>query len=129
MNSQAIRKKSVVPRQDRSRRTREAIVASAREVVIEKGRDRATTTEVAMRAEVGIGTLYRYFVDFADLMEVILAETPVYANHQAVLSAARAIASSEDSEDAEEIAVQSLRNLIASLRAYPHDEDALRLYS
>jgi AcrR family transcriptional regulator len=129
VSSRTIRRKSVEPRQDRARRTREAIVESAREVVIEKGRDRATTTEVAMRAGVGIGTLYRYFVDFADLMEVVLAGTPIYANHQAVLRAAWAAASSEDSEHAEEIALESVRILTASLRSEPHDEDALRLYA
>ncbi|WP_181110635.1 helix-turn-helix domain-containing protein [Rathayibacter sp. AY1B8] len=55
----------VKPLQDRAHRTRAAIVAAAREVVIEVGRDRATTAKVAARASVGIGTLYRYFVDFA----------------------------------------------------------------
>lgn len=63
MTSSNYRRRPAEPLQDRARRSRVAIVAAARDVVIDAGRDRATTAEVAARAGVGIGTLYRYFLD------------------------------------------------------------------
>ncbi|PPG85702.1 hypothetical protein C5C29_05320 [Rathayibacter sp. AY1H2] len=116
----------VKPLQDRAHRTRAAIVAAAREVVIEVGRDRATTAKVAARASVGIGTLYRYFVDFADVLEAVYAEHPIYDRHQAVLRAAH---KATDSESAETVAVEALQELIKELRAESLLEAELRLYT
>ncbi len=51
------------PIQERSRRKFEALLASAREVLIEDGIDSFTCEEVASRAGVPIGTLYQFFAN------------------------------------------------------------------
>lgn len=65
------------PRQARSRMTVEDIMEAAAQLLVEKGRDALTTTRVAERAGVSVGTLYQYFSDLdellAKLVEVHLA--------------------------------------------------------
>lgn len=51
------------PIQERSRRKFEALLTSAREVLIEDGIDSFTCEEVASRAGVPIGTLYQFFAN------------------------------------------------------------------
>jgi AcrR family transcriptional regulator len=58
------------PRAD-AKRNEEALVAAARELFTEKGID-ASLEEVAKRAGVGIGTLYRHFPTRQHLVEAIL---------------------------------------------------------
>ncbi|QHC75148.1 TetR/AcrR family transcriptional regulator [Rathayibacter sp. VKM Ac-2805] len=123
------RSTSVEPQQDRARRTRAIILASARQIVVEVGRERATTALVAARAGVGIGTVYRYYSDFADLLEVVLGENDIHARHNAVLWAAHKAASSGDFDDAETIALNALRALIDALKKEPLPESDLRLYA
>lgn len=50
-----------IPRQERSRATVEAIIEAAAQVLAEARYDGATTTVVAERAGVSVGTLYQYF--------------------------------------------------------------------
>ena len=50
-----------IPRQERSRATVEAIIEAAAEVLAEARYEGATTTLVADRAGVSVGTLYQYF--------------------------------------------------------------------
>ncbi|PPH55758.1 hypothetical protein C5C67_02560 [Rathayibacter sp. AY1E1] len=126
MTSSNYRRRPAEPLQDRARRSRAAIVAAARDVVIDAGRDRATTAEVAARAGVGIGTLYRYFLDLGDVLEAVYAQDAIYARYQAVLRAAHAAANSEDSET---LAVEALQKLIEELRAESLLESDLRLYA
>ncbi|WP_291082139.1 helix-turn-helix domain-containing protein, partial [Dietzia sp. UBA5065] len=49
------------PIQERSRRKFQALLSSAREVLVEVGFDSFTCEEVASRAGVPIGTLYQFF--------------------------------------------------------------------
>lgn len=51
------------PIQERSRRKFQALLASAREVLVEVGFDSFTCEEVASRAGVPIGTLYQFFAN------------------------------------------------------------------
>ena len=53
-----------------AQRNREKLVAAGREVFVEQGAD-ASLEEIARRAEVGIGTLYRHFPSREALVEVI----------------------------------------------------------
>ena len=56
-----------------SRRNRLRLVAAARDLVAEKGMD-VTAAEIAARAEVGVGTLYRRFGSKDSLIRDILAD-------------------------------------------------------
>ncbi|PPG06308.1 MULTISPECIES: TetR/AcrR family transcriptional regulator [unclassified Rathayibacter] len=129
MTSSFNRSTPVEPLQDRARRTRATIVASARQIVIEVGRERATTAQVAARAGVGIGTLYRYFADFADLLEAVLGENEIYERHQAVLRAAYRTAMSHDLDGAEVVAMKALQALVDALKEGQLLEHDLRLYA
>ncbi|KAA0917112.1 TetR/AcrR family transcriptional regulator [Dietzia sp. ANT_WB102] len=51
------------PIQERSRRKFQALLSSAREVLVEEGFDSFTCEEVASRAGVPIGTLYQFFAN------------------------------------------------------------------
>jgi len=55
-----------------ARRNREAIVCAARELFAEKGMD-AQMDEIARRATVGVGTLYRHFPAKEDLLDGLIA--------------------------------------------------------
>jgi AcrR family transcriptional regulator len=57
------------PKIERSRERLDRIETAAREVIAEKGRDRFTTQDVADRAGVTIGALYRYFGDRVDILD------------------------------------------------------------
>lgn len=57
--------------QARSRATVERILASAAQLVAERGPDAVTMTEIAHRAEVVIGALYQYFPDKAGVMAAL----------------------------------------------------------
>ena len=64
--------------QARARATYEALLAAAREVFAERGYDAAQTPEIAARASVAVGTLYRYFRDkrqvFIEMIQHHLAQ-------------------------------------------------------
>jgi len=51
------------PTQERSRRTFESILNSAREVLIDVGFESLTCEQIATRAELPIGTIYQYFAN------------------------------------------------------------------
>jgi AcrR family transcriptional regulator len=71
-----------------AQRNREAVLTAAQEVFAELGLD-APLEEIARRAGVGIGTLYRRFPTRLDLVDAILAST--VEAHVAVAEAALAI--------------------------------------
>jgi AcrR family transcriptional regulator len=56
-----------------ARRNRELLLGAARTVIAERGAD-APLEEIARRAGVGIGTLYRHFPDRADLIDALVAD-------------------------------------------------------
>lgn len=60
------------PRRD-ARRNRERLVSAARELVAVEGAD-VSVREVAGRAGVGMGTLYRHFPAKEDLLDAVLAD-------------------------------------------------------
>nr|WP_040519002.1 TetR family transcriptional regulator [Gordonia neofelifaecis] len=51
------------PTQERSRRTFESILTSAREVLIDVGFESLTCEQIAARADLPIGTIYQYFAN------------------------------------------------------------------
>ncbi len=59
-----------LPKQSRSVETRNSIIAAAGEVFAEQGYESTTTHQIASRAQVSVGALYRYFAD----KEAILKE-------------------------------------------------------
>ena len=63
------------PQQDRSRITVEAIVEAAAQVLEADGYDALTTTRVAERAGVSVGTLYQYFPDKAAVVAGLVEAT------------------------------------------------------
>jgi AcrR family transcriptional regulator len=60
--------------QARSRATVEKILASAAQLISERGADTVTMTEIAQGAGVVIGTLYQYFSDKSEIMRALLAQ-------------------------------------------------------
>lgn len=51
------------PTQERSKRKFQAMLAAARDLLVERGFESLTCEEVAIRAQVPIGTLYQYFAN------------------------------------------------------------------
>jgi AcrR family transcriptional regulator len=62
------------PQRRDAQRNRDAIVAAAREVYCDHGLE-APLEEIARRAGVGIGTLYRHFPSRVELLDAVLADT------------------------------------------------------
>lgn len=56
------------PQQDRSRQSLETILRVCGEIIDESGHTGVTTAEVAKRADIAIGTVYRFFPDRVALM-------------------------------------------------------------
>lgn len=59
------------PRQARARATVDALLEATAQVLIERGFARLTTTRVAERAGVSVGTLYQYFSDKTELARAL----------------------------------------------------------
>ncbi|MCU1283429.1 MAG: transcriptional regulator [bacterium] len=62
------------PRQARARATVEVVHEAALQVLTEVGYDRLTTTHVAERAGVSVGTLYQYYADKQSLARALVLE-------------------------------------------------------
>jgi AcrR family transcriptional regulator len=71
--------------QERARRTYEALLIAAADVFAERGFDATQTPDIAGRAEVSVGTFYRYFSDkreaFLEVVRQHLSEA-----HQSVMA-------------------------------------------
>ncbi len=61
-----------VPRQARSRRTRESVIEAAVECFEAQGYDDTTTAMIAAKAGVGVGTIYQYFRDKREILLELL---------------------------------------------------------
>jgi AcrR family transcriptional regulator len=61
-----------LPVQARSTASVEAILEATLQVLLEVGKERLTTTRVAQRAGVSVGTLYQYFPNKSSLMQALL---------------------------------------------------------
>ncbi len=59
------------PTQDRASRQVERILDSACAEVVERGYDAASTSSIAKRAEIAVGSVYRYFPDKRTLIQAI----------------------------------------------------------
>lgn len=59
------------PVQPRGHERREAILAAARDLYDEVGRDDFRTEDLAVRAGCSIGTIYRYFKNRVDILDQI----------------------------------------------------------
>ncbi|MGI4755931.1 MAG: TetR/AcrR family transcriptional regulator, partial [Janthinobacterium lividum] len=62
------------PVQERSTATVEAIMQAAVQVLLAEGKVRLTTTRVAARAGVSVGTLYQYFPNKSSLLQTVLKD-------------------------------------------------------
>lgn len=102
--------------QARSRETVERILAAASGLIVERGAEAATMTEIAQRAGVAMGSLYQYFPDKAGVMAALFEQ-----HAQAVR--ARLTAGMQQPATLEELAerVRSLASYYFDL----HREDAL----
>jgi AcrR family transcriptional regulator len=60
------------PVQERSAATVEAILEATIQVLLEEGQERLTTTRVAQRAGVSVGTLYQYFPNKQSVLYAVL---------------------------------------------------------
>ena len=60
------------PVQARSAVTVDAILSATIQVLLAEGQERLTTTRVAYRAGVSVGTLYQYFPNKQDLLRAVL---------------------------------------------------------
>jgi AcrR family transcriptional regulator len=61
------------PQRADAKRNRELLLAAARDAFTEKGSD-ASLEDIARRAGVGVGTLYRHFPNRQDLLEAVYVE-------------------------------------------------------
>ena len=70
--SQALLEPRKSPVQARSAASVEAILEATIQVLLHVGKERLTTTRVALRAGVSVGTLYQYFPNKSALLRAIL---------------------------------------------------------
>ncbi|MFI6867638.1 TetR/AcrR family transcriptional regulator [Nocardia sp. NPDC050406] len=61
------------PTQERARETREHILDTAAQLFAERGIADTSTNRIAARANMSIGTLYRYFTDKHEIVEILRA--------------------------------------------------------
>ena len=59
------------PRQERAKATVEVLLEATSQVLVDRGYANLTTTRVAHRAGVSVGTLYQYFADKAELVRAL----------------------------------------------------------
>ena len=70
--SQALLEPRKSPVQARSAASVEAILEATIQVLVDAGKERLTTTRVARRAGVSVGTLYQYFPNKSALLQAAL---------------------------------------------------------
>lgn len=104
------------PRQERSRVTYEAMLEACARLLREDGYDALTTTQVAERAGVGIGTVYEFFPNKEALVAALIEQRVVrlVADAAAHLDATLAI---QDVDGAAEYLIRGLVELVMSDRA------------
>lgn len=71
-------------RQERSRRSWQALIDAAAELFAKRGYDAVGTPEIASAAGVSVGTFYRYFDDKHDVYLVVMRQTIVAAYEQTI---------------------------------------------
>lgn len=90
-----------LPRQERSRATYEAMLEACARLLREEGYEALTTTGVAERAGVGIGTLYEFFPNRESIVAALIEQriARLVADAAARLDASLAIPSLEEAAD------------------------------
>src|SRR5262245_55095450 len=100
----------------RQARTREALIAAAREHIAEHGLEGLRVSDVTERADVAFGTFYNHFKTKEDVVEAVVAET--------IVGLADSIAESGTFDDPAEELVASTRAIV---RVAYDDPDLARL--
>jgi AcrR family transcriptional regulator len=76
MRKPAVKKRVLrIPKQARSRRTREKVLSAAVSCFEELGYDETNTAEIARRARIAVGSLYGYFKDKREILLELLDAT------------------------------------------------------
>ncbi len=70
--SRALLEPRKTPVQARSTASVDAILEATIQVLLDVGKERLTTTKVALRAGVSVGTLYQYFPNKSALLQAVL---------------------------------------------------------
>jgi AcrR family transcriptional regulator len=121
MNDTLIAKSTVElrhkPLQARSTARLEQILAAARVVLAEDGRDRLTTARIAQVAGCSIGTLYRYFPDRVMILDAIAPDrdNPLNRLIPSTLALARDLTDPNFSLSCPPLAKRVIRELLAAL--------------
>src|SRR5215475_2022291 len=72
LNSRVVLEPRKSPVQARSTASVDAILEATVQVLLDVGKERLTTTKVALRAGVSVGTLYQYFPNKSALLQAAL---------------------------------------------------------
>ena len=104
-----------IPKQERSRAKRDALLRTAARLFAERGFDATTTTDIAAAAGVSVGTLYSYFQDKRQILLTFMADT-------GAMLASLNLPAAMDGPDPR----QTLRRTLA--RALPYGIDSYRLH-
>ncbi|MGD9527009.1 TetR/AcrR family transcriptional regulator [Pseudonocardia sp.] len=107
------------PRQERSRRMVERIVAAGREVLVQRGYDAVTTNHIAAAAGISPGSLYQYFPD----KSAVLAEVLDRYSQDVVARVSRAFLASVGAPTADGVRAV----VTAMLDVYEEQPDLLRV--
>ncbi|WP_421866607.1 TetR/AcrR family transcriptional regulator [Parvibaculum sp.] len=111
-----------VPVQTRALKTRAALLAAVEEIVAEDGAEAVTTTSVAERTGVSVGSLYRYF---ADRDALLLAAYDATVERIAAASVER-LAELDEDTPVEDAARLLLRVYLDEAEAIPAHTNLLR---
>lgn len=120
------------PVQARSTATVDAILEATIQVLLQMGKEQLTTTRVAVRAGVSVGTLYQYFPNKRSLLQAVLQR-----HLEGVTEAVERICSQQKGQPLEDMAAAlvgafleaKMRNVQTSVALYSvsSDVDAMRI--
>ncbi len=114
------------PTQARSSASVEAILEATVQVLLKDGRSKLTTTRIAARAGVSVGTLYQYFPNKSSLLQALLREhlNGVAVAVETACAAAHGDALADMAEKLTSAFVQAkFRNIEASTALYAISDD------
>ncbi len=112
----------VLPRQKRAIRQRDSLLDATEQVVAEEGAQAATTTRIARRAGVSVGTVYRYFED-RDALVLCAYDRTV---DRIIDICSQTLAELESDVSADEAARTLLRTYLAAATSTPSHAPLLR---
>ncbi|HEY4220511.1 MAG TPA: TetR/AcrR family transcriptional regulator [Myxococcota bacterium] len=110
-----------MPKQERARATRDALLDAAALVLVDEGYDGASTNKIAARAGVSVGSLYQYF-DGKDQIVTAVAE-----RHHEQLMAVVALAAADPGEPDGDLATLVEAIIGAMLQAHAVDPELHRV--